>query len=376
MIYLCTTGTSAAKLWKPASLDDKRRFNESIVNEMGGVQSAAKQLLETFVQYRIDNDEHLQSKLSAEIHSLARMQLQPDDRVVLFASETLDGQACAYALAEYLEQHGHTVDVEVVKGLQTTDARLFRQTGVVEFIKKTAKYIDDYGVENCTLNPTGGFKALVPYAVLLGMIRRVSCRYIFEFSSQLIELPPLPVDFARSKLQSLKEALELIERETFLPEKEFNDCLTWDERQEYRVLFEWEGKEVTLSAIGMLMLEVLQQPSDLTIFISQEAMKGLSKLRERADVDPIRYLTRIGKDRVKLNEDLHGNAGEGVSWLKPGNTTDRYLVSVEDEWKLLIWEMHEHEEYDQRSKLSNLGKTVKAQRKQKYAPFFRMDIVD
>ncbi|SKA86838.1 CRISPR-associated protein (Cas_APE2256) [Thiothrix eikelboomii] len=139
MIYLCTTGTSAAKLWKPASLDDKRRFNESIVNEMGGVQSAAKQLLETFVQYRIDNDEHLQSKLSA--------------------------------------------------------------------------------VENCTLNPTGGFKALVPYAVLLGMIRRVSCRYIFEFSSQLIELPPLPVDFARSKLQSLKEVLELIERETFYPRK-------------------------------------------------------------------------------------------------------------------------------------------------------------
>lgn len=375
MIYICTAGTSAAKLW-PDSVGQGKRFDANFVGELGGIKAASEALLDTFKVYSMDDQFALQSKLSAEIHSLARMNLAPEDRVVLFASETQDGQACALAVAEYLEINGFTARVETIQGLQTTDAQLFRKHGVVEFIKRAAKYIDDNGSDGCILNPTGGFKALVPYAVLLGMIKRVRCSYIFEFSSEIIDLPPLPVDFARSNLEAIKEVMTLIERESAVPVKQFEEQLPWEQRQSYKLLFEQEGSEVTLSGIGVLMLEELQKPSALSVYISQEAMKGLEKLRGMADVDPLEYLLRVSKDFSKLEKDKHGNAGNGLTWLKPGNTRDRYLVSIEDEWKLLVWEMHEHSAYDQRSKMKNLGSSVKAMRGQRYSPFFRMDFVD
>lgn len=375
MIYLCTTGTSAAKLWK-SSDNNSSRFDQSVVTALGGVKQAADVLLKTFQQYSMADDEHLHQKLSAEIHSLARMSLSSNDEIVLFASETLDGQACAYAVEAYLELNGYQVKVEVITGLQTTDARRFSRIGVVEFIKKATQYIDASGAESCILNPTGGFKALVPYAVLLGMIRRVSCRYIFEFSSELIELPPLPVDFAHSNLQAIKQVLETIERESSMSKDRFDGLLNWEQRQTFRVLFEQEENEITLSAIGVLILEELQTPSALTVFISQEAIKGLIKLKARADTNPVRYLTSVAKELAKLEQAKHGNAGDGLSWLKPGNTTDRYLVSVENGWRLLVWEIHEHTTYDERSKLNNLGEKVHSQRSQKYAPFFRMEFTD
>ena len=88
--------------------------------------------------------------------------------------------------------------------------------------------------------------------------------------------------------------------------------------------------------------------------------------------------TSVAKARHpdKLSKDKHGNAESGLFWLKPENTTDRYLVSVEDDWKLLVWEMHGHEEYEERSRVSGLGKAVRNERYRRYAPFFRMEIQD
>lgn len=373
MLYLCTTGTSAAKLWK-GSLES--RFDESKVKGLGGIKLAANLLLDTFKQYKMNDEQALHTKLSAEIHSLARLNINKDDQIVLFASETLDGQACALAVANYLEQQGYQAKVEVIIGLQTNDARKFNRIGVVEFIKKTLHYIDTTGADYCVLNPTGGFKALVPYAVLLGMIRKIECRYIFEFSKSLIELPPLPLDFDRSRLEAIKIVLELIERKSSISTSEFEQLVVWEQRNLFRILFEKEGDDITLSAVGVLILEELQKPSTLTVFVSQEAMKGLIKLRKIRGVDPDKYLKMVAQEPSKFDQAKHGNAGEGLTWLKPGNTTDRYLVSIEDNWRLLVWEMYDHHDYEERYKLQNLGKAVIDQRTSKYAPFFRMDFMD
>lgn len=117
------------------------------------------------------------------------------------------------------------------------------------------------------------------------------------------------------------------------------------------MLFDVDGSDVTLSAVGILVLEELQKPSALIPYLSQEAMSGLRKLRARSDVNPLEYLDRTARHPDKLSKDKHGNAEAGLFWLKPGNTTDRYLVSVEDDWKLLVWEMHGHDEYEERSRV-------------------------
>jgi putative CRISPR-associated protein (TIGR02619 family) len=370
MIYLCSTGTSAAKVW-PAK--EYGKYGVECIQALGGPEKASDILLKAMQSYSMDNDEHL-FQLSAEIHSLARMPLTTEDTVVLLASETADGLVCAQAVARYLQARGFAAVVETVEGLQVLDPGLFAKKAVVNYLKIVLRYIDNHGAVNCVLNPTGGFKALVPYAVLLGMIRKVECRYIFEFSTQLISFPPLPVDFSHAGLESIKAVLELINRESAIHTALFEDRLTWEQRREFAVLFEKEGDQVTLSPAGFLLLEELLKPQPLTPYISREAIKGLVRLERIKGVNPADYLHRLVRNRESFLAARHGNAGEGLFWLKPGNTTDRYLVSEEDGWKLLVWEMCDHDEYDRMSAQSNLGATARGQRASRYAPFFRLDL--
>lgn len=371
--YLCTTGTSAAK-----AISGQTRFDEEWVEENGGVDSAAKLLYAKFRDFRMDDETALHKQLSAEIHSLARMPVKADDRVILFASETADGQASAHAVKLYLEQAipGIECAVKKVPGLQVTDSRRFRTEGVVNFVRMALREIDSYGVAQCVLNPTGGFKSLVPYTVLVGMLKRVPARYIFEQSNTLMTLPALPLDFARERVEPVRELLERIERETAIPIAEWQQRIPFEERDQFAPLIEETGGgEITLSAIGLMLWEEIHRPSALVPYLSRLAMEGLRKIGQLAGRDPAQYLQRIAADRAKLEEDKHGNAGEGLFWLKPGRTTDRYLVSVES-WRLLVWRIEDHAEYERLSAHPALGATARTERASRYAPFFRMEYCD
>ena len=363
--YLCTVGTSAAKAIGT-------RISDDWVREKGGVAAAAEAIYQTLAHGDMQNEDHLKKVLSAEIHSLARMPLAAGDRVVLYASETPDGQACAQSVMLYLQERGFEAQVNVVAGLQVQNAERFRALGVPNFVRAVLNDIESYGADYCVLNPTGGFKALVPYTVLIGMLRRVPSRYIFEQSSELITLPPFPLDFSRSLVNDQVAALlKQIEAQTFIPISELETGLPYDIRQSLMPLFEIDGAQVTLSAIGILVLEDLQKPVAYRVYLSQKAVAGIKDLDSRADTDPIRFLLRVAADHNAFSAALHGNAGQGFSWLKPGRTSDRYLVSIE-EGRMLVWEAVNHQDYDLMSSRPDLGGTCLANRRA-YAPFLRLE---
>lgn len=168
-VYLCTCGTSAAR-----NLPKEPRFDANWIKDHGGIDDAAQEIFNGFKEYRFDDEPALRNKLSAEIHSLARMNLSDKDAVILYSSETDDGQACAKAVHLYLQEKipGVRCEVDVVTGLQVNDATRFRTQGVVNFVHKILAQIADNGAEQCVLNPTGGFKSLVPYTALIGMIKK------------------------------------------------------------------------------------------------------------------------------------------------------------------------------------------------------------
>ncbi|MDZ4778775.1 MAG: putative CRISPR-associated protein [Planctomycetia bacterium] len=220
--FICSTGTSAAKLLVDVTGNrlPPGRLREW-VTQQGGSDAAARQMLASFQEVEPSGD-GLHQQLSAEIHSLVRMNVSDDNRVLLLSSSTPEGLACALAVEGYLKRHWRGLEVvtEPVNGLQVDDAEQFRRVGVVEFTKRCLREINNYHAPvsgqpaNVVLNPTGGFKALVPYMVLIGMIKEVPCRYIFERSTTLLELPPLPVEFSRSRFEAFKSLFERLERES------------------------------------------------------------------------------------------------------------------------------------------------------------------
>ena len=377
-VYLCTCGTSAAK-----KLPREPRFDAAWVAERGGVEAASKLIYDTFRTAHLDDEVALKRDLSAEIHSLARMGINAKDTVVLFSSETADGQACAGAVKRYLEQAcpGIVCRLEIVAGLQVMDAHAFRAAGVLNFTKAVLREIDANGASQCVLNPTGGFKSLVPYTVLIGMLRGVPARYIFEQSSALIPLPMMPVEFARSRLEPLRPLLERIQNESAIPRSALDHALpSFAEREILESLFEDVGQgQVSLSPVGFLIWEELERPTALVPYLSRRALDDLLKVRGIEGCKPDAYLERVARVRGQLESAKHDVWSNGLFWLKPGDhTRDRYLVSVEG-WRLLVWRMVDHDEYDimlTQNRKSDAGARVMAERRAQYAPFIRMELYE
>ncbi len=365
---ICSVGTSAAKAICPAA-----RLG-AWVNDQGGPGAAAAKILATFAD-QLPQGPALRDKLSAEIHSLASIGLTAADRVLLLASATADGYACALAVAAYLERHwpGVSVSAEQIAGLQVHDAAQFRREGVVHFTRRCLEEVNNYGAQNVTLNPTGGFKALVPYTVLIGMLKRVPCRYIFEQSNTLLELPPLPVDIDRGPFEAYRELFEKIEREAAVQATEWEAVVPYEERRVLEPLVEREGNWITLSGVGLLFLDEVRTPSECVPFLSQQAWDDcLNNLARLSNCDPFRFLRRVGNSGQAFRQAEHINQGNGLRWLKPGNTTDRYLVSLEG-WRLLVWrairEDQEGANYPQRVVVDPVRD------RSRYAPFTRMEFV-
>lgn len=377
-VYLCTCGTSAAKKF----FGQPTPFNAAWVAEQGGIEPAAERIHQSFKEASMADETALKRDLSAEIHSLARMGVNDKDTVVLFSSETADGQACAWAVARYLERArpGLRCRVEVVEGLQVTDAHAFRAKGVLNFTKAVLREIDAHGAGQCVLNPTGGFKSLVPYTVLIGMLKGVEAKYIFEQSSALIPLPMMPVEFARSRLEPIRPLFERIQNETAIPRAALEAALPFEERQALEPLFEDQGQgQVSLSPVGFLIWEELERPTALVPFLSRRALDDLLKIRATEGCKPDEYLERVSRVREHLESGRHEPWSNGLFWLKPGeHTRDRYLVSLEG-WRLLVWRIVDHDEYDRlltENRKRDAGARVVAERRAHYAPFVRMELYE
>lgn len=374
-VYLCTCGTSAAK-----KLPREPRFSADWVQAHGGVESAAGVIHATFADAQLSDETALKRDLSAELHALARMGVTANDTVVLYSSETPDGQACAAAVKLYLDNQleGIVCRIQVIEGLQVHDAQTFRTKGVLNFTKAVLAEIEAQGAEQCVLNPTGGFKSLVPYTVLIGMLKGVPARYIFEQSSALIDLPMMPVEFARSRLEPLRPLLDRIEQESAIPRAEYEAAVAYHEREMLAALFEDLGDgQITLSPVGFLIREDLQRPISRVPFLSRRAFNDLLKLGELETADPEGYLLRVAGSPEQLAANRHINLSNDLFWLKPGqHTRVRYLVSVEG-WRLLVWRLCDHKEYDTLNGENckrDIGARIVDERRSQYEPFVRMEL--
>ena len=126
---------------------------------------------------------------------------------------------------------------------------------MLNFTQAVLREIAASGTGQCVLNLTGGFKSLVPYTVLIGMLKGVPAKYIFEQSSALIPLPMMPVELARSRLEPLRPLLERIQNETAIPPADLDKALpSFEERATLAPLFEDLGQgQVSLSPVGFLI---------------------------------------------------------------------------------------------------------------------------
>jgi len=82
---------------------------------------------------------------------------------------------------------------EVLTGLTDASHERFRREGLRHLVTATAKIARQWGPEHVVINATGGYKAWISFAGLIGQALDIPVCYLFERFSEVITLPPQPV---------------------------------------------------------------------------------------------------------------------------------------------------------------------------------------
>ncbi|MBF0529352.1 MAG: putative CRISPR-associated protein [Deltaproteobacteria bacterium] len=169
-------------------------------------------------------DKNKISGISAEMSSLLREErrFRPDDQVLLVATNTPEGHLCAYALKEVLCSACNKVGfgcphVEIkcdLDGLGAADSLGFATRGLPNFIDFVQGQIEEKKKDGfeVILIPTGGYKALIPYMVIAGVLEEVPIRYVYEESPTMLELPPLPLHVDLPAWMQIESILDLLNK--------------------------------------------------------------------------------------------------------------------------------------------------------------------
>jgi putative CRISPR-associated protein (TIGR02619 family) len=192
----------------------------------------------------------------AEINSIAslleRGYVTADCGLYFFHSATDQGRAVAAVLTAYFNGRGHSsVSAVEVADLQDTDARRFRTQGLRHLARELCRVIGEHSAAACAIDATGGYKAQIAIAVLLGQALGVPVYYKHEHFSEIIAFPPLPVAFDFEVWMRASGLLFRLAREP-RPADEFAD--DWDERCESLVeRVAIDGREfLELSPAGLI----------------------------------------------------------------------------------------------------------------------------
>lgn len=346
---ICTTGTSIArdcdqlKHWQrnPSSWsDDGEALRAEIRSRLGRLDLSVK-----------DG----RTRASAEINSLNRLELGSQDRVIMLGTDTVDGRICAEEVARVLAAQfglpGQNIRLERVPGLQVRDPDRLRKEGLPGLVEIALRYIDDpqyrHGGE-IILNPTGGFKGVVPFMSVLGMLFRLRTVYVFEFAEALVSLPPLPVTFDLHLFERAEPALEAMDKESAIPLERYFKMITGFQPYE-RDLFngfiaEIEPGMVTMSPLAMALYSVDQEGvRDIRLSPAASAVLERSEGVKRAAME--RMLARITSP---LWRTIHAHINrEGLVYYKPGSTAERISAMVKDGAVMVCDLFMNHDMYEQ-----------------------------
>jgi putative CRISPR-associated protein (TIGR02619 family) len=293
------------------------------------------------------------TQASAEINVLNKIGCGGDDTVLFLSSETADGKTCAELLRETVKREfGSEGEVQIVPGLQMTDAARFRRDGIRNLFQKLRQAqakAQSLGLE-LVLNLNGGFKSVLPFAALYGMIQQRPAFYSYERTETLIKLPALPLAFDWDRLGFAAEALTALGQKKIMEAREFEALLPnhgWGDDPLFEVLIEREDGFVCPTVAGDLMFERLAfETIGSQVLLSPRAWRKT----KGDDVNPL-VMKALENIRDPLQRAMPGHCERYrgktnmLIWKTRGNSAPRLFYWVSRN-AVFIADILRHDEYD------------------------------
>lgn len=129
--------------------------------------------------------------ISAETNTFWRLDLKPDDEIILLYSETISGLECAEITKKFLESKlgQNNVNLKQIPGI---NYELDESGSTLEKMEKLVKELIEEAKGSVTLAATGGFKSQTMIMAIVGNSSGVPVCYVHEQYKALIYLPYFP----------------------------------------------------------------------------------------------------------------------------------------------------------------------------------------
>ncbi len=211
-LILSTVGTSLLTNVLTGDLRTDLIKKANLSQEEGQKDESLQGLIEYGVKPKIkekfqSNDLNVYKQMSAELNGIigtydGELKANSHDIHVFIATDTYQGYETALILEGFMKERNFITITYTPKNLSTKDKKSF-----IKGIKDLLEWFEDenglnihrYKSEGYEIifNLTGGFKSLQGYLNVIGMFYADSINYIFERSSEMLEIPKLPIQIAK-----------------------------------------------------------------------------------------------------------------------------------------------------------------------------------
>ena len=263
-ILLCTVGTSLKK--------HLEKWYQTEYGVAKGIEDFDSSDWEKAIRHFKGLDP-LDRQCGAEINSIQAMIAEDfvadNPQICLFHSETQQGKDIALFLRRYLHSEDHYRQVpqlHEISRLRDSSPRVFRTKGLRTLVRELCGAIKEYGPAACAINATGGYKAQIAIAVMIGQALNVPVYYKHEFFAEksIISFPPLPIALDEQVwLKNRSLFHDLHQEDDFVPADRFAG--EWEEVLESLIERDsQEGRDfLMLSPAGELMHEKFRERPDI-----------------------------------------------------------------------------------------------------------------
>jgi len=210
---ICTVGTSL-----------KNSFKDEINNKPLN-KKIQKSILSKLTKLSLDD-----RRCGAEINSINSMlqkgYIKDPSAIYFLVSDTKDGQFFGDLVRIFLSSKFKNAECLKVEGLIDTDFKKFKNHGLKSLVRSISNLVRKEKTlgRDVVINSTGGFKAQISFAGLIGQVLHVPVYYQFEAFNEVIELPPMPVFFDYhlwlkyfGLFDELEKELQIEEDKSYMP---------------------------------------------------------------------------------------------------------------------------------------------------------------
>jgi putative CRISPR-associated protein (TIGR02619 family) len=358
------------------SEDDRPSLSDICNKDWRADQTAAGQLYQAGIKGLRERDSEELRKVSAELNVIDR--LLPDrgrdvnTQLHFLCTETSEGVMAGRILRDFCHEFfgGQKGTISIIEGLQVKDGKRFRRVGLPTLLSKIYNLLDKApsGTYERIFNVTGGFKAVVPYLTIVGMLEDdVQLDYMYEQSPDLIQLKPIGVRFDYKAFEQYYDALNrLCNDDDLTPGEELRQILGVASIEEIDDLpiwslldwFEDNGeRHYQINGMGLIVHRYLEERRNrATIYLSRQADEAYKHLSPTEQQRWKKILSDLRNEGIRENR-KHASLGD-IKVSKKRGTAERPIYKMDGDNVVLVLELTSHRDRSYDSALERVQRNI------------------